>query len=535
MKAKILILALAITLVFGTASLWNYSRIQITIPDISGEYTVTLENQTGGKAAIAKTSARTYSKIVAKGSYRVVVTQGMKSRFFLVDTAPFLATTAVTAGLQAQIARTVIADNPGNCAYLIANVALSSTCTGNQSYMKLHIPATTSTANYSQDYTAIRGRFMDSLNINTGTVVLSQAFGDSGPLLHLFSSKLEPTKTISIDGIQAGSELRLSAYHSGFLIHNYDFSQVQYYTSFGAKPQTVTLEAAQTKSAKPTAITTFDQMVATAYYAEKDEEDHSKNISEIVLANPGKTTRHFTTNGHITKIVFCGNQMLCAFNAFNNSLQTFKIQDEGLDSGFSIKSVSDFLVYQGQIIVVQGKNIYRINPHDQSGFQEYDFGPYNFCGQYQTPDGYLLCISDTKNNRWLLKLTESEELTAAAATNQEAANTLHQQFTNVEDLKTNFNLTTKLPLITDNYEIEYLAPNPLETKIPLVITSIFINFTNPLASATDPSNLKYIRASRAAAVSWLTANGYTADKYQLYVSEPLAQNEIGAKYLPPNR
>ncbi len=534
MKAKILILALAITFVAAIASLWNYSRIQISIPEIAGEYTVTIENQAGGKATTVKTSASSYSKIVPKGSYRIVVTQGMKSRFFLADTAPFLASTNVTAGLQSQIARSVIADDPGNCAYLIANIALTSTCTGNQNYMTLHTPATATTANTNQEYTAIRGRFMDSLDTSIGTVVLSQAIGDSGPLLHLFTGQIEPAKTVSIKGLRSGTEYRLSPYFSGFLVHNADFSQVQYYTSFGTDPQTITLEAAQTKVAKPAAITTFEQSVAVAYFSEKSEEDHSKNTSEIVLSSPGKTTRHFTTAGKISKLLFCGNQMLCAFNALNNSLQTFKVQDEGLDNAFTIKSVSDFLVYQGQIVVVQGKSIFRINPHDQSGFQEYSFGPYNFCGQHQTTNGYLLCVSDIKNNRWLLKLVETEELTPTAAANQIAADAVHAQFTNPDELKTNFSLTAKLPLITDNYEIEYLAPNPLETKIPLAITSMFINLTNPLASPGDASNLKYIRTSRSAAVVWLNANGYSSERYQLYFRESLGVTEFGGKYLPIN-
>jgi hypothetical protein len=421
MRLKLILLALGITILAASASLWNYSRIQMSVPNISGEYTITLENQADGKATVTKTSSKSFSKIVSKGSYRVIVTQGQNSRFFLIDTAPFLATTSVTAELQTQIARSYIGNSPGDCFYLIANVALSSTCTGSQSHMTLHTPATATQASYNQDYITIRGRFMDSLETAGGTIVLSQSIGDSGPLLHLFTGKLEPAKSTELSGLKAGVEYRLSNYKAGFLVHNFDFSDVQYYSAFGAAAQSVTFEAAQTKASKPSAVATNNQATAVAYFSERSEEDQGKNIAEIVLSTPGKATQHFTTQGHITKLMFCSTQTLCALNSLGSSLQVYKLEDKGIDNDFDIKDVSDFLLYQNQIVAAQGKSVYRINPDDQSGFQEYSFGAYNFCGFSPAPNGYVLCIAGAKNGRALLRLDETAAIINSGAIDQQLA------------------------------------------------------------------------------------------------------------------
>ena len=104
-----------------------------------------------------------------------------------------------------------------------------------------------------------------------------------------------------------------------------------------------------------------------------------------------------------------------------------------------------------------------------------------------------------------------------------------QQIKESDSFETSYPLVGVLPVIANEYEIDYQFPSSKTNTMPIIITTTIVNASNPLAAADSPENLSTLRESRDAAMKFLNKNGYTSDKYSLYFTEPYLLSEYNGK------
>ena len=104
-----------------------------------------------------------------------------------------------------------------------------------------------------------------------------------------------------------------------------------------------------------------------------------------------------------------------------------------------------------------------------------------------------------------------------------------QQITESNSFETDYPLITKLPYISENFQIDYRFPSDDSTKLPIIITSLAVNTEDPSAAADAPSSLALLRQSRNEAMAFLKENGYDKQKYQLYFTEPYLLSDFDGK------
>ena len=167
---SLIILAL---LVFQWISTRAY--IEITV-DSSGNEAVnyTLTSRNGSEVMNFEDSSKTVKKLVSKGDYELLVSQGGASHFTAVKTGGFFSTTELRATPVPERGRRFVGDTPKECRYWLDSVLLSYNCEGTISEIQTHVPATAKRPTFSQPSPAPTDDVVESLvRVKEGNLLLT--------------------------------------------------------------------------------------------------------------------------------------------------------------------------------------------------------------------------------------------------------------------------------------------------------------------------------------------------------------------------
>ncbi len=106
---------------------------------------------------------------------------------------------------------------------------------------------------------------------------------------------------------------------------------------------------------------------------------------------------------------------------------------------------------------------------------------------------------------------------------------------NSDSFETDYPLTESLPLIANDFEIDYKFPASYEQKMPIIITSRAILELDPNTGAvSDKTQAEYyeaLRTSRNKAIAFLKEQGYDSEKYRLVFAESELVEEFDGTFI----
>lgn len=413
-------------------ALTSVGKTTITIETTGGsnqDYTYEILDQSNQEVDKIVTKDATLKKKVSSGSYEVTVTQNDRSFFAVINTEKDVNTT-LKAPLKTERLRSFVGINPGNCVDLLqGHVLISHGCGENLIQLQtLHIPGTASSPTYiSRFQTPSLGKFESNTITKEGDLAL---FGLAAPgrtedegspdYNHtIYTYQTGPGGTIQTKASAALTDLKqdrgytIEQYKDGFIAFDSAFESIWYYPSMRAKPTQINLEGAKAKGVFKDGISVNNSGEIAAVYSpriESSEEggytEEAGTETEVVIYRDGRSI-HRTYTDQYAQIKLCGQNRICMVN---NTQKTMEIRDTA--SGnivFTLPEVSAFVGYDKGVIAVKEKSVVSLDTTTLQGFTEYTFGDNNFCGIKQADNGYVLCITNTRNKRQALYIDQTKE------------------------------------------------------------------------------------------------------------------------------
>lgn len=399
----VLRLIIVVALGFGVL-FWFYSHsiIEISVSKTSqGDLTYSLFKQPAQKPKTVTTKNQTVKKIVAKGSYEVLVSQSNNGYFGLVQTKGFLSKTKVSAVLTPEKSRQFIGDSPDDCLFF-EKVLYSYKCSDSSFVnINVHTPATSSSPTYISKLSAstIDGVIEGLVKTNSGNVVLTHQVdveGAGGHVVYLVDTNLRPIKQRVLDGLQNNQTYSLIAYQSGFVIYSLENDFYSYYSSLDSSPQSLPIATTHDASLKPLMIGTGDNNLWVVFSSQRnvdnDRLSQNKNIKNSIVIYDGQTTKGLNFDGRqINEASICGPDKICLIS--DRVMSLYQISGTNTALAYSIGSVKHILAVPNGIDLIREKEIIRLNNNSREGSIEYSFGDYKYCGHQQlNQDKYILCI-----------------------------------------------------------------------------------------------------------------------------------------------
>lgn len=401
----------------------THSYINITVANAAdgGELTYILTNQTGDITSYTTTET-SLKKLVSKGRYQVKVQQAGTSYLAFPETGAFLATSDVSASLQAEAGRRFVGDNPGPCMNYIGDRLYSGECNDSIEDLKEHLPATAKSPTYVNEV-----RTNDMFGISRGIVTTKAGTtwalllqeNEEGPPSHYLLQirpdlSVESRRKVAVP--DSNTPYTMRPYKDGVVIYNYSYGHVQYISAFNAPGVNIELEPAKTEDLVPLRAT-ISQEAITMVYSEEGVGDSlldadARNRDEITQTSrptPGKTEvvvykdtsqRHFTFDTIYSAAMACGTNKLCLVH--EPGLDVYDVSGDEPEYRFGVPGISAIEESGDTVLAFNDNEIISLDIDSEEGFSEYNLLGYRFCGYQPSPSGYVLCLVSDKGNKTAL-------------------------------------------------------------------------------------------------------------------------------------
>lgn len=404
-------------LLLGLLILWVHGHgfIEISVTGGNGgNFDYTISRQDGSKPVEISTDKTSIKRFLPRGSYQISVTASGNSHVAISKITGNLRTEKVDGTLRAEKARQFVGDNPAPCMYYIGEVLNSGECGDLLKNLNTHVPATASQPTYAVKFTtngpqeAVEG----IVNTKLGSLMLTQPFDeadDSGGGYHtinlLSASLTNPVRKVPLTLLKTDKTYAISAYADGFVVHDTKFTQVLYYSSLSAQPISLPITTPDQNNMIPISITSSPDSVVLYYSTDLISDEVSPDTqSEIVVYQQGKTN-HYSVDGQPSSVVGCGLNVVCVLRG--KTLEVYSTQSSSLKLLYQLTDIKDVLTLNDSLLVVSAKGVIGLNLVNRSGYYEYTFGKYQYCGSQNVPNGYVLCLINSQHNKVALLIDQS--------------------------------------------------------------------------------------------------------------------------------
>ena len=168
------IICLLLMATIGTAY-WVQGHGFIEVdPSSDTDTSYTLLNQKTNASTTVFTKSGIFKKIVAKGTYEIIVGAGDSNYFGMATTKGFMQSTKVKSSLTQESVRRFVGNNPAECMGYTGSALVSYGCNSDYSHLTTHVPATAVTPTYASvdQKSGTRGSVEGIVQTTEGTIVL---------------------------------------------------------------------------------------------------------------------------------------------------------------------------------------------------------------------------------------------------------------------------------------------------------------------------------------------------------------------------
>jgi hypothetical protein len=378
----------------------------------SGGISYRLQKQGSNQPANGDSSSNRITKLVSRGSYEVLITQGDKSAFNVAKVRGFFIKTKISSRLEQEKDRQFVGNNPSPCVFY-ADTLYSYDCNGSFNEITRHVPATGDTPTYTDAVNTGQGGDIEGIiNTKGGRVALiSYVEADDPQNAHVAYqlNNFTPANSAPLKDLSPDKAYLIKPYLQGFIAYADDYTEIYYYQSISSAPQQLTVPKPQNKSLRPYALDVNDKSLLVAYSDIKAED-----VSDEVDSKLDKSTTTFVvwdgTSSKEQKVDYTSQQTkLCGQNICALSQGTLHVLERGRAKDlFKLEDV-DYIENAGNsFIVARNHEVINLDTTKKGGFIEVSLGDYKNCGI--SPDkqtSYILCLINNKNKKVALRVDQN--------------------------------------------------------------------------------------------------------------------------------
>jgi hypothetical protein len=371
-----------------------------------------LQKQGGNQPSNGNSSSNRITKLVNRGSYEVLVTQGDKSAFSIVKVRAFFTKTKISAQLEQEKALQFVGNNPSPCVFY-TDTLYSYDCNGSFNEITRHVPATGDTPTYTDTVNTGQGGDIEGIinTINGRVALISYVEADDPQNAHVAYqlNNFTPASATPLKDLSPDKAYLIKPYLQGFIAYADDYSEIYYYQSISSAPQQITVPKPQNKSLRPYALDVYGNSILVAYSDIKAED-----VSDEVDSTLDKSTTTFVVwDGTVSKeqkVDYTSQQTkLCGQNICALNQGTLHVLERGKAKElFKLEGV-EYIENSGNSFIVARKHeVINLDTAKKDGFIEVSLGDYKNCGI--TPDSensYILCLINNKNKKVALRIDQS--------------------------------------------------------------------------------------------------------------------------------
>jgi hypothetical protein len=384
----------------------------IEVETSSGGISYRLQKQGGNQPSNGNSSSNRITKLVSRGSYEALVTQGDKSAFSVAKVKGFFTKTKISAQLEQEKDRQFVGNNPSPCVFY-TDTLYSYDCNGSFNEITRHVPATGDTPTYTDTVSTGQGGDIEGIvNTKSGRVALiSYAEADDPQNAHVAYqlNNFTPVSSTPLKGLSADKTYLIKPYLQGFIAYADDYSEIYYYQSISSAPQPLTVPKPQNKGLRPYALDVSDKSLLVAY-SDIKEEDVSDDVDSTLKKS---TTTFVVSDGTASKeqkVDYTSQQTkLCGQNICALSQGTLHVIDRDKSKElFKLEDVEYIENAGNSFIAARKHEVINLDTAKKGGFIEVSLGDYKNCGISPDSDNsYILCLINNKNKKVALKVDQN--------------------------------------------------------------------------------------------------------------------------------
>lgn len=397
----------------------KYSFMNIEVPGQSGTFTYTIVNQADQTKSEVKSSSNKLKRLVPRGNYEILVTKDGASSFAVTKTGGFLGNTDLRLSLSPEKSRQFVGDNPRPCMFLEAEL-YSFECGEVLSSLVRHVPATASQPGYTVNVPlplngVDEGVILLGQEVYFLAQVLSEESNSGTHSLYRFSGSQitgQPAVLADLDNDSAYSAIR---YKEGFLAYKSDFSDIKYYPGPSAKPTDISLAKPTLENLNPGILSVGGGGILAVYTDANaddfhDDETTSYDVRNEIILGEDKLSKSIQLTGlPISDAVLCSPTILCVLAG--KDLSVYDVSGKKHRFLYKITGVNKIMLSGDNLLAVRDSEILSLNIEGQSGFIDYNFGPYQSCGSHAQNGNYILCMIAPNSQKSALLIDRATENT----------------------------------------------------------------------------------------------------------------------------
>ncbi|HEX8227381.1 MAG TPA: hypothetical protein VF572_05950 [Candidatus Saccharimonadales bacterium] len=421
-------------IIIGIALLWlvvwlvvwlaTHSVINIAVsnPDGSSDLKYTITSSDGVSDSFTSKDSQ-IRKIVRKGSYQVLVSQGDASQFTIRSTQAFLQKTEVPVNLETEQSRRFVGNNPAPCMAMIGGSMISGECDAEVEEILGHLPATAQspTLTAALPTNNIRGISKGMVTTAKGMVVMLTLDIATGAE-HFLQEVLPGLKAGARQVIPVSEqdiEYKIQPYKDGVIVYDNGLTEFRTFSSLTAKAEQIEFEQPGDNTLEAVQMSAMNGAVALLYTSEHSndssldpatvikENEPKKEIdadSEVIIYRDGQQ-KHFTFDIQLIAAASCGTDKLCALS--QTGLTVYDISTDQAEKLYTISDVHELAETPAGLIAVTETGVLSLDIDVQQGHLAYSFGEYNYCGVQPVQSGYVLCLLSDKSGKKALLIDPS--------------------------------------------------------------------------------------------------------------------------------
>lgn len=405
----------------------HYGFVEIDAGQVGGgkEITYKIIDQKSQKIKEVKTGDSIFKRLMPKASYEVVVSANDSSYFEVIKSRGWLGSTTVSANLQPEKSREFVGNNPKGCVIYVSRILYSYDCGSPAGSLTTHVPATSSQPTYvlNTDHN-IKGYIVGSVS-GDQPVLLTKSLSLDGSGVATYSllvvgSKLHISYSRSLTNLTSNQPYNITAYKSGFIVYSQDFKQVMYFSSASAQPSSINPNRPADSEQKPFLLSTNGDSGLALYSNKTDyvEADNSKPLGKLeayysLFTSAGVRTGPLNDklNDQINQAMPCGSAKLCVLSG--QELRVYDVNDDKATLEYKVTGISRIEANNKKLLLVKSDGVFNLDVDSRSGYMEYSFGDYTYCGLQVVKNGYILCVTDGRGKNSALLINQTQKNTGS--------------------------------------------------------------------------------------------------------------------------
>lgn len=420
-KLQVLILPLVLLVALVSAITWvaGHSRLQLSASDYNQAMPLQTTVITPEGTVLKDTAHRAlYTKLVKNGAYTISGEQNNANFIAAVQAKGWLRTTRVDGKLTPESGRAFIAENPGPCIYYVGDRTYSGECDDDAQALKEHLRATADMPSYvdtvSTNQLAGNLKAIVTLKDGSSVALLQDPNGYVDHYIQPVNPDLSVGERRNITVADKNGQYKMAQFKDGFVVYNINGLDILYFASAQTNQQKIEFEGPKdTKLTHKRLLVEGDTLTMTYSMLEGGEQyagtDNTRNTAPKKLT--GKTEvvvwrnnsqQHYYLNDPYAQAAACGSNLICVVNA--GSVTVYDVSSKKPKRLYTVPGAEELFGTTAGLRILTKTGVLNFDFEKRIGYLEYTFGPYTYSSIEPAPNGYILCLTDSRANRHALHI-----------------------------------------------------------------------------------------------------------------------------------